>query len=74
MKIQSLNGIWMRRVGFGEECEQEVPYSALAVGRSVCRRTFRVEDHFTRLFLKFDGITYHAEVFLNGERLGDSHH
>ena len=71
MKIQSLNGTWMRRVGLGKECEQEVPYSALAVGRSVCRRTFRVEDHFTRLFLKFDGITYHAEVFLNGERLGE---
>lgn len=70
MKIQSLNGKWMRRVGLGEECEQEVPYSTLAVGRSVCRRTFCAEDGFTRLFLKFDGITYHAEVILNGKLLG----
>ncbi len=71
MNIQSLNGIWMRRVGCGEEREQEVPYSALAVGRSACRRTFTVEQEFTRLFLKFDGITYHAEVYLNGEHLSE---
>lgn len=71
MKIQSLNGRWMRRIGCGEEREQAVPYSTLAVGRSVCRRHFIPEEHFSRLFLKFDGITYHATVSLNGEVLGE---
>lgn len=71
MKIQSLNGIWMRRIGLGEEREQAVPYSTLAVGRSSCRRTFTVEEHFTRLFLKLDGITYHADILLNGEKIGE---
>ena len=71
MKIQSLNGTWMRRIGCGEEKEQDVPYSALAVGRSVCRRMFTPERTFSRLFLKLDGITYHAVVSLNGEVLGE---
>ena len=71
MKIQSLNGTWMRRVGCGEEREQVVPYSTLAVGHSVCRRCFTPEWDFTRLFLRFDGITYHATVWLNGEVLGE---
>lgn len=71
MKIQSLNGTWMRRIGCGAEQEQQVPYSTLAVGRSACRKVFDVEGEFTRLFLKFDGITYHAKVTLNGELLGE---
>ena len=70
MKIESLSGIWMRRIGCGEEHSQTVPYSTLAVGRSTCRRSFTVQD-FTRLFLKLDGITYHATVLLNGEVLGE---
>ena len=71
MKIQSLNGTWMRRIGCGEEREQVVPYSALAVGHSVCRRMFTPERTFSRLFLKLDGITYHAVVSLNDEVLGE---
>lgn len=71
MKIQSLNGIWMRRIGEGAELEQAVPYSTLPVGRSVCKRNFSVEKDHKRIFLKFDGITYHAWVNLNGKLLGD---
>ena len=71
MKIQSLNGTWMRCVGCGPEQPQVVPYSTLAVGRSTCRRSFTVSQDFARLFLKLDGITYHATVFLNGEVLGE---
>jgi hypothetical protein len=70
MKQQSLNGIWMRRIGAGEEREQAVPYSTLPVGRSTCRRSFSVEDFFERLFLRFDGVTYRGDVTLNGVYLG----
>ena len=71
MKIQSLNGTWMRRIGCGEEHPQTVPYSTLAVGHSACRRSFTPQQDFSRLFLKLDGITYHATVLLNGEVLGE---
>ena len=71
MKIESLNGTWMRRIGCGEAHPQTVPYSTLAVGRSTCYRSFTVRESFTRLFLKLDGITYHATVLLNGEMLGE---
>jgi hypothetical protein len=50
MKIQSLNGIWMRRIGEGAELEQAVPYSTLPVGRSVCKRNFSVEKDHKRIF------------------------
>ena len=68
---RSLNGTWLRRVGMCEEKECTVPYSTLPVGRSFCRRVFTVEKGFKRLFLRFDGITYHADVFLNGEHIGE---
>ena len=71
MKIESLNGTWMRRIGCGEAHPQTVPYSTLAVGHSTCYRSFTVRESFTRLFLKLDGITYHATVLLNGETLGE---
>lgn len=71
MNIQSLNGTWMRRVGAGESVPQTVPYSARPVGRSTCIRTFTVQSPHKRVFLKFDGITYHAWVSLNGKALGD---
>ena len=69
MVVQSLNGTWMRRIGAGEESPIEVPYSTLPVGISFCRREIDIEE-YERLFLRFDGITYRAEVFLNGESLG----
>ena len=71
MKTESLNGTWLRRVGCGAEAPVTVPYSTLPVGRSTCRRTFTPGTDFTRLFLRFDGITYHAEVTLNGRHLGE---
>ena len=71
MEIQSLNGLWKRRVGYGEEKDQTVPYSTLPVGRSVCSRKFSVSKNRKRVFLKFDGITYHATVVLNGITLGE---
>ena len=71
MKIQSLNGTWMRKVGMGEEVAQIVPYSTRPVGRSVCKRIFTVDKNRKRIFLKFDGITYHAWVTLNGKALGE---
>lgn len=71
MKIQSLNGIWRRKIGEGLEHEQSVPYSTHPVGRSTCRRNFTVEENYKRLFLKFDGVTYHAWVTLNGKFLGE---
>lgn len=63
--------MWKRRVGAGEAVPQIVPYSVRPVGRSVCTRTFTVQSPHKRVFLKFDGITYHAWVSLNGKALGD---
>ena len=71
MKVCSLNGIWMRRIGEFPEVEQAVPYSTLPVGRSTCRRDFEVDRDRKRVFLKFDGITYRAWVTLNGKFLGE---
>lgn len=34
MTMQTLNGIWSRRVGGGKEAACAVPYSTLSVGRS----------------------------------------
>ena len=70
MKIQSLNGLWSRKIGEGEPFEQVVPYSATPVGKSTCVRKFFTES-FKRLFLKLDGITYRAWVSLNGRFLGE---
>lgn len=71
MKKQSLNGVWSYRVGCGEWVEKEVPFSELAVGHSECKKIFDIEYRADRVELKFDGITYNAKVFLNGELLGE---
>ena len=71
MKTESLNGTWSRCVGCGAPQDIRVPYSTRPVGRSTCRRAFTPSKPYTRLFLRFDGITYHAAVILNGERLGE---
>lgn len=71
MKIQSLNGEWLYRIGKGRERVREVPFSALCVGHSECRRIFSLDERSDRVFLKFDGITYHASVYLNGVKLGE---
>ena len=71
METQSLNGLWTRRIGCGNEAEISVPYSTLPVGRSVCTRRFTPNKSNKRIFLKFDGITYRAWVSLNGIKLGE---
>ncbi len=70
MKDISLNGIWKYRIGYGKFGEIRVPFSRLPVGRSECVREFDVTEGFERAFIKFDGITYRAEAFVNGVSLG----
>ena len=71
MKKQALNGKWLYRVGKGTETEREVPFSALCVGHSECRKIFDLERTAKKYLLKLEGITYSAKVTLNGEYLGD---
>ena len=67
----SLCGAWQYRVGFGAWTSVTVPFSRLPVGRSECVRRFDLPHRADRLFLKFDGITYFAEISLNGTSLGE---
>lgn len=69
--MQPLNGTWNYRIGKGPATEIAVPFSTLAVGHSECERTFDLEKSGERILLQFEGITYAATVFLNGERLGE---
>lgn len=69
MKVQSLNGVWNYRIGKGKRRKRQVPFSTLPVGYSECSRTFIPEVLSEKTFLKFDGITYAAKVFLNGKLL-----
>lgn len=71
MKRQSLNGIWLRRVGYGKFNEQRVPYSTIPVGHSECKRTFDLDKIASKTFLRFDGITYYAQAFVNGTLVGE---
>ena len=71
MKTQSLNGTWRYRIGGGKELEREVPFCSLPVGRSVCTKKFDLTEESDTLLLRFDGITYHATVTLNGVALGE---
>lgn len=71
MKVQSLNGIWQYQIGNGRVTERTVPFSAHPVGRSVCMRTFDLTHVSEKVFLRFEGITYHATVTLNGVQVGE---
>lgn len=71
MKIQTLNGEWLYRIGYGAERPVQVPFSALAVGHSECRRYFDLEHVSERVFLQFDGIAYAGRAYLNGVLLGE---
>ena len=71
MKTVSLNGNWKYRVGFGDFSDISVPFSRLPVGRSECVKKFDMLELSDNIFLKFDGITYYAEVMLNGVALGE---
>ena len=67
---QSLNGLWQYRIGKGEWRTRQVPFSALPVGKSTCALHFDAAAHTGRAFLVFEGITYAADVVLNGQALG----
>lgn len=71
MTSYSLNGVWDYRIGAGAWETRSVPFSALAVGHSECRRCFDLPEAGERVMLRFDGITYAAKVHLNGEVLGE---
>lgn len=70
-KIQSLNGVWEYRVGKGKFSTVTVPFSTLPVGHSECKCKFNLQFKSEKTFLKFDGITYAAKVYLNGFYLGE---
>lgn len=68
-KILSLNGAWDYEVNGKPAGTVNVPYSALCVGKSACSFRFdRPEGE--RCFLCFEGITYAADVLLNGQHVG----
>ena len=71
VRIQSLNGMWLYRIGKGKQREVSVPFSTLAVGHSECECTFTLTETAPCTYLKFDGITYAAKVFLNDIFIGD---
>lgn len=70
MNSFSLNGEWQYRIGKGEFTQINVPFSRLAVGHFECLKSFDLPQKSPKTFLKFYGITYFAEVYLNGELLG----
>ena len=70
MKYQSLGGEWKYRIGKGTQTTVTVPYSCLPVGHSECELIFDLEYEAEHIFLEFLGITYGAEVYLNGVHLG----
>lgn len=67
---QSLCTWWDYRVNGGPAEKRRVPFSALCVGESVCSLTFSAPEPSGRVLLCFEGITYEAEVRLNGTFLG----
>lgn len=71
MSTVSLNGKWNYRIGNGKFSSTNVPFSRLPVGHSECVRYFDITESNDHIFLKFDGITYYATVFLNGEFIGE---
>ena len=69
MKNIDLNKEWSFS-SCGVKKSIDVPFSHLPVGRSVCEKSFSYDGHAERVFLKFDGITYLANVTFNGKPLG----
>lgn len=69
-KLYPLQGPWKCAVNGGPEEERLVPFSAFCAGETDCRLSFDPPAHNGRMLLCFEGITYDAEVFLNGESLG----
>ena len=71
MKSFSLNDNWQYRIGKGEFVSITVPFSKLAVGHFECKKIFDLEEKTDSVFIKFNGITYYAKVFLNDTYLGE---
>lgn len=71
-ELQSLNGIWDYRAADGPWIQRQVPYADFPVGFAECRRFFDLPAGTAgrRAFVRLDGITYEADVVLNGEKLG----
>ena len=70
MMKQALNGIWDYRIGKGTWGKKQVPFSSLCVGHSECKTHFDLEAISESILLKFEGITYNADVYLNDTYLG----
>ena len=70
---QYLNGWWDYRIADGRFIKKQIPYSDPPVGFAECRLNFDADKtgFGKRAFLVFDGITYRAEVTLNGHKLGE---
>ena len=71
-ELQSLNGIWDYRAADGSWTQREVPYADFPVGFTECRRFFDLPANAAghRAFVRLEGVTYEADVILNGEKLG----
>lgn len=69
---QYLNGWWDYRIADGRFTKKQIPYSDPPVGFAECRLDFDAytEGFGKRAFLVLEGITYSAEVTLNGKFLG----
>lgn len=69
---RSLSTWWEYRVNGGPAEQKKVPFSALCVGESECRLDFSAPDGPPgRVLLCLEGITYAAEIELNGRFLGE---
>ena len=62
-----LNGIWQHRIGTGPFTAKKVPYSDPCTGWSQCQLQFDRHENSERVFLVLEGITYRADVTLNGQ-------
>lgn len=68
--VHPSQGPWRCSVNGGPGEERMVPFSSFCVGETDCLLTFDRPEHSGRTFLCFEGVTYDAEVFFNGESLG----
>ena len=69
---QCLNGWWDYRIADGRFTKKQIPYSDPPVGFAECRLDFDADQTAfgKRAFLVLEGITYSAEITLNGSFLG----
>jgi hypothetical protein len=73
-KRKFLCGKWKYRINGGSEETRNVPFSAFCTGESECYTEFDSEifDVKTQsVLLVFEGITYKAEVLVNGKLIGE---